>query len=102
MGNASLVDSVLIGGRVPPVLAEPGAISGWLKLDNGLSRVRLVQRAEATPEQVRKRIQALQANALEFKMREYFAKLGERYPVRILDPRLRDVVIPEPPSLDKP
>mgnify|MGYP003350772651 CR=1 FL=1 len=46
--------------------------------------------------------QALQANALEFKMREYFAKLGERYPVRILDPRLRDVVIPEPPSLDKP
>jgi parvulin-like peptidyl-prolyl isomerase len=97
LGRSSQVDSLLFGRSRPAVL-EPGQISDWIDLGTGIARVRLVERLTPPASQVTARVESQRRASLERAMRGYFDGLRKRHPVRILDARLRDVNLPEPPG----
>jgi hypothetical protein len=59
-------------------------------------RFRLDQRTNPEASAVTARVQSAQRAALDRKLQSYFTDLKRRYPVKILDPALRDVGLPEP------
>jgi hypothetical protein len=98
MSGSEILDSLVIGRSKPPVLA-PGKVSGWVEFPNGFSRLRLVERIEPGTEQVAVRVENDRAAAIERGLSGYYAELRKRYPVSILDPRMREmsVAAPAPP-----
>jgi hypothetical protein len=94
-GGASLIDSLAFGGSRPPAL-NPGQVSGWLPLSSAVARVRLDRRAAPDPAAVATRVEADRRKLLDQKLHGYFVDLKRRYPVKILDPGLKDVGLPEP------
>jgi parvulin-like peptidyl-prolyl isomerase len=96
MGGADRLDSLIFGGGRGPQLVD-GVASSWLELPNGLSRVRVLERAAPPADQVSERAVRIRAAELERGVRGYFEELKARYPVRILDAALRDTPLPEPP-----
>jgi len=94
-GGASLIDSLAFGGSRPPALS-PGQVSGWLPLSSAVARVRLDRRAAPDPAAVATRVEADRRKLLDQKLHGYFVDLKRRYPVKILDPGLKDVGLPEP------
>ncbi len=92
------LDSLVFGvGRTPAPL-QPGDVSRWLEFGSGSVRLRLNERIEPAPAEVDARLRSQRRAAVETSMREYFEGLKARFPVRILDPRLRDLTPPAPPS----
>lgn len=75
----------------------PGVVSGWLRMENGAARVRLLERMDANPAQLAARVETEKRDAAERSMVKYFEGLKKRYPVKILDPALKDVALPPPP-----
>lgn len=97
MGGAAEFDSLVFGsGRRPPVLA-PGDVSAWLTTGNGLSRFRLLARPEPAREIVERDAERMRREDLERNLIEYFAGLQQRFPVKILDSRMRSTIVPGPP-----
>ncbi len=97
LGTSARFDSLVFGtanGAPLPV----GKPSDWLPLASGLVRIRVVDRIPPPADQVTTRAQAIRAAELERRLRTYFAGLETRWPVKILDPRLRDVSLAEPPQ----
>ena len=101
LGGSATVDSLVFGGKFAPVLAV-GKLSGWLDLPNGSTRIRLAERVAPDAQQVEVRLQNLRAATIERGLREYFAGLEKRYPVRILDAKMRETAVPGPPPADTP
>jgi hypothetical protein len=103
MGGAEILDSLVIGGAKPPVLA-PGQASGWIDFPNGISRIRLAERQEPTADQVSVRVENDRAAAIERGLSGYYADLRKRYPVSILDAKMREmsVATPAPPPGRQP
>ncbi|HTR97576.1 MAG TPA: peptidyl-prolyl cis-trans isomerase [Candidatus Acidoferrales bacterium] len=96
LDGAALLDSLVFGLHDPPVLAV-GQVSDWVRFPNGWSRLRVVSRQTAPPDQIATRAGAIRAARLESGLSAYFNELEKRYPVRILDPKLRDVSLAQPP-----
>jgi hypothetical protein len=101
MAGAALLDSVAFGSASTPPLPE-GQLSGWLNLPGGWARVRVAERLEPTPQQLSARMNAEAAGALERKQVTYFTDLKRRWPVNILDPKMRGVALAEPPPVGTP
>jgi hypothetical protein len=96
LGNVTpLVDSLAFGDRRPAGLAV-GQRTGWIPTVPAMVRFRLDQRTNPEASAVTARVQSAQRAALDRKLQSYFTDLKRRYPVKILDPALRDVGLPEP------
>lgn len=96
MGTSAQFDSLTFGTATggPLPLNQP---SGWLTMPNGLARIRVADRIPPPAEQLAVRAAGMRSAEFERRLRSYFADLAKRYPVQILDPRLRDVALAEPP-----
>jgi hypothetical protein len=101
LGGAQIVDSLVFGGLRAPAL-EPGQTSDWVELPKGLARIRLNERARPTASELASRMETERGMALDRALLDFFEDLKRRFPVRILDPRLRDVVLPAPPEPSSP
>lgn len=88
LGGASVLDSLVFGGDRAPAL-EPGQTSGWVDFPGGLARVRFDSRVEPTREQLMGRMNTERDAAIERGLIGYFEGLKKRWPVRILDPKMR-------------
>ena len=97
LGGEAQADSLVFGIGRPPALAQ-GHVSGWLELPLAAVRLRLDRQAGPSASAVGARVQSLRRAALDRKLQGYFQELKRRYPVKILDPGLRDVGLPEPPA----
>jgi hypothetical protein len=97
LGGEATTDSVVFGThRDPPRLRE-GEVTGWLDLPGGLARLRLLQRIPPDPARLSTQVETDRRLQLERRMYGLCEDLKERYPVRILDPALRDTPAPVPP-----
>ncbi len=97
LGGSERVDSLLFGtARTPEITA--GTTSGWLTLPNGLARLRVLARSDPSADQLASRAEKLRREELERRLSTYFEDLKRRYPVRILDARLRELDVPRPPD----
>ncbi len=97
LGGAAVLDSLLFEGPGHQALAV-GAESGWARFPGGAARVRLLARTEPSREQMLARIENERAAAIERRMQVYFAGLKDRWPVRILDARMRSVAAAQAPQ----
>lgn len=99
LGGGAVLDSLV---REAPgrTALRPGQVSGWLALQGGVSRVRLLSRSEPSREQVLARMENERAAAVERGLIGYFEGLRRRWPVRILDARMREVLPAQPPPPD--
>ena len=97
MGGSERVDSLLFGTARTPEIAA-GTTSGWLTLPNGLARLRVLARSDPSADQLASRAEKLRREELERRLSTYFEDLKRRYPVRILDARLRELDVPRPPD----
>lgn len=99
LGGGPALDSLVreAPGRRP---LQPGGVSGWLALPGGAARVRLVSRSEPSREQLLARMENDRAAAVERGLIAYFEGLRKRWPVRILDARMREVMPAQPPPPD--
>jgi parvulin-like peptidyl-prolyl isomerase len=94
------LDSLVFGrGRIPAVL-QVGSMSGWIRFPLGFAQLRVTAREAPNPEQLAARIENERRLERERSLRAYYDKLRERYPVRILDAKLRAVAIPTMPPLE--
>ena len=90
-GTSEEIDSLLFGGRRgEPGLAQ-GQESGWLHSPTGIARLRVVSRAAPLASQIADRAEQVRKTAVEQKLSSYLDDLKSRYPVVILDRRLRDL-----------
>ena len=92
---AQQLDSLAFGDGHPAALA-PGQVSGWLGLPLAMVRVRLDQRTMPSASELATRVEASRRAAMDRKLYGYFQDLKRRYPVKILEPSLRDIGLPEP------
>jgi len=95
LGGAVQIDSLTFGDGRPAALA-PGQVSGWLALAPAVARVRLDQRNSPDASALATRVESERRTALDTRLHGYFQELKRRYPVKILDPGLKDVGLPEP------
>jgi hypothetical protein len=100
VGQRSL-DSLVFGRSKSGKTLAPGAVSGWIAMENGAVRIRLVERMEPNPAQLAARVETETRDAAERSMSKYFEGLKKRYPVKILDPALKDVALPAPPPAEQ-
>lgn len=96
MGGGATLDS-LVFDRARPAALAAGGESGWVEFPNGWSRVRLLGRSEPPREQLLARLENERAAAVERGLVAYFDGLKKRWPVRILDPKMRGVAVAQPP-----
>ncbi len=96
LGGGAVLDSLIFGSSKPPVL-QPGQVTDWIKLASGVARVRLERRLPPVATQLASRMENDRRARIDRQLFAYFEGLKRRYPVRILDPVLRDVALPEPP-----
>jgi parvulin-like peptidyl-prolyl isomerase len=101
MGGGSTLDSMVVGGARSAVLGV-GSESGWVEFPNGWSRLRLVNRQQPSAEQLAVRMENDRAAAIERGMLDYFGDLRRRYPVNILDPKMREMATAGPPPASTP
>jgi hypothetical protein len=94
-GGERMIDSLAFGGRQPAAL-QPGQVSGWQSFPAAMVRIRLDKRAAPDPAAVASRVDSDRRQAMDQKLHAYFEELKRRYPVKIIDPGLRDVGLPEP------
>lgn len=89
-----VVDSLLFSDRA----LAPGATSAWIDRTEVVFMLKLVERLAPHPNEVANRVEMERRMAFERGMYEYYEGLKRRYPVRILDPEMRDVALPAPPE----
>lgn len=97
MGNYAIFDSLAFGTSKSPAL-ETGQVSGWVQFPNGLVRMRIAERIAPGPQQLAERAANIRAAEAEEGMRGYFEELKKRYPVKILEARMREMQLASPPT----
>lgn len=95
IGGGEALDSLLFG-RGGRAAMKPGETSDWIDVPSGVLRVRYNQRVSVNPTQLASRIEGEREAVLNERRWEYFEGLKKRFPVRILDPALREVQLPPP------
>ncbi len=91
------LDSLVFGKDERPAPLAVGATSGWVRWNDGMARVRLVERREPPRDRVMARVEELRRAAVDRRMAAWFDELKARYPVRILDRVIGAIPLPEPP-----
>jgi parvulin-like peptidyl-prolyl isomerase len=98
MGSPDVTDSLVFGsGTASPVLAA-GQTSEWVETGGGWCRVRVLKRTEPDPSRLAAQLEGDRRLQFERKLYVYFEDLKKRYPVKILDTKLRDTPLPPPPA----
>jgi len=98
LGGSEIADSLLFGSpRHPPVLSA-GQTSGWVALPGGLARIRLLGRGAPDASRITAVAENERRIQVEQKLEVFFDGLKKRYPIEILDDRLRDTPLPPPPT----
>jgi parvulin-like peptidyl-prolyl isomerase len=94
------LDSLLLGGRALEPGLPLGQVSGWLPRATGRARVRVESRTLPAAQMVAERAEQMRAAVVQEKLSAYFDGLKARYPVVILDRRLRNtpLVAGPPPA----
>jgi hypothetical protein len=67
-----------------------------VEFPNGSAKVRLVSRSDPPREAVQARMENERSAVTERGLIAYFDRLKKRWPVRILDPKMRDVIPAQP------
>lgn len=98
LGGADVVDSLVFGSDDHPVVPE-GAVSGWVELPRGDVRIRVTQRKRPSHSLLAIRTRRDLQLATQRAMEQVFDRLKRRFPVRILDARLREL---KPPAIPEP
>jgi hypothetical protein len=97
LGTTDL-DSLMFGrGNKPPALAT-GVMSDWIPFSFGMARMRVTDRQGPDPEQLEARIESARRSETERNLQAYYQGLKTRYPVKILDVKLRSVTLPQVPA----
>lgn len=98
LGGGPLLDSLLTGspGHKP---LQPGQETKWVEFPNGWARIRLVARSDAPREAVQARLENERSAATERGLIAYFERLKKRWPVRILDQKMREVIPAQPAAV---
>jgi parvulin-like peptidyl-prolyl isomerase len=97
IGTSGVVDTLLFGTDGSNGLS-PGTLSDWITLAAGTLRVRMreIRPPDAAP--LSARVESERRATTERALVGYFEELKKRYPVRIQDRTLRDVMLPTPPT----
>jgi parvulin-like peptidyl-prolyl isomerase len=97
LGKSSVLDSLVFGTLNSGPVLKDGQLTPWLDLVSGAARVRVAKRKPPTADRLSVQIENDRRVTFERKLYVYFQELGKRYPVKILDPVLRDTPLPPPP-----
>ena len=96
IGTSGRVDTLVFGTKEDDGL-PPGQLSGWIPLLGGVMRLRVTELRPPDANAVTARAQNQGRVETERALSAYFEGLKKRYPVKILDRKLRDVILPQPP-----
>jgi len=96
IGAVASMDTLLFGRTGSDGLA-PGRVSDWITLPAGITRVRLLEVHSPDASALTTRVESERRVETERALLGYFDELKQRYPVKILDRKLRDVALPQPP-----
>ena len=77
-----------------------GEDSHWIVFPARQARLRVIERPDPNPGQLAARVESLRKLAEARALDDYFARLKQRFPVRILDAEMREVVLPPIPEDD--
>lgn len=97
LGGGPLLDSLLTGSPGHKAL-QPGEESRFVEFPNGWAKIRFVSRSAPAREAVQARMENERSAATERGLIAYFDRLKQRWPVRILDPKMRDLNPAQPAS----
>jgi parvulin-like peptidyl-prolyl isomerase len=98
VGVHDAIDSLAFGTPKSPPLPLK-TLSGWLDLTDVLARVRIEGRHEPSATEVERQIGQDRGLVLEYRMQDEVKAMKQRFPVRVVDPRLRDVKLPPLPPM---
>jgi parvulin-like peptidyl-prolyl isomerase len=97
IGSGGRVDTLVFGRNGDD--GEPvGQLSDWITLPAGATRVRTVAIRAPEPNALTTRLENDSRMETDKALTGYFEELKKRYPVKILDRKLRDVMLPQPAS----
>lgn len=96
IGTGGPVDTLLFGLHGNDGL-PPGRLSDWITLPLGITRLRAGEARPPDTNTLTTRVESERRVGTERALVGYFDELKRRYPVRILDRKLRDVPLPQPP-----
>jgi hypothetical protein len=98
LGGGALLDSLLLGTESQPAVLAPGQVSPWLEVPDGQFKLRFIGRQEPTAAQLSSRVENDRRTTYERKLFAWYDGLKGRYHVKILDPALAAIPLPEPPG----
>lgn len=98
LGASDVADSLIFGTHTHEPVLKVGQLSDWIELPGGVARVRILSRGAADATRVAATVESERRIQVEHKLDAYFDGLKKRYPVKILDERLRDTPLPPPPA----
>lgn len=96
LGASERVDSVVFGAPGAAGLSA-GKLSGWLPLSDFSVRVRVNSRGTPSAAEVEQQMGPIRGLAIEYGLRDELKELRRQFPVRIVDPVLREVALPPLP-----
>lgn len=96
IGKSGVLDTLLFGLEGADGLA-PGVLSDWITLPTGILRLRTSEIHRPDPAALTTRVESERRMETERTLGAYFEELKKLYPVRILDPGLRNMALPAPP-----
>lgn len=96
LGASDLVDSVVFGLPGTPGLAA-GSLSGWVPLSDFSARLRVNRHGTPSAAEVEQQMGPIRGLEIEYGLRDELKELKRQFPVRIVDPVLREVSLPPLP-----
>jgi parvulin-like peptidyl-prolyl isomerase len=99
--SRAMLDSLANGAHGGPALST-GQVSGWRLLPGNYVKVRMLEKKPPDPAMLSQRLDAERRAAVDRALRPKFDEMSKRYGVRILDPKLAEVALPEPPPGPSP
>jgi hypothetical protein len=95
LGRLDLDSLINVSG---PGALRPGVMSSWVQFPFGAARIRVAETEAPNPEQLAARIETERRTETERNLEKFYSSLKTRYPVKILDPDLNAIVLPEVPG----
>lgn len=96
-GASEQVDSVVFGSALHPALPA-GSLSPWVTLQDVTARLRVNSRTAPSAADVEQQMGPIRGLAIEYGLRDELKELKRQFPVRIVDPVLREVTLPPLPA----
>jgi parvulin-like peptidyl-prolyl isomerase len=96
LGRSVVMDSLVFGTSSTGPVLKPGQTGPWVELASAVTRPRVSVRKAPEPDRLAAQIENDRKVAYERKLYDYFEGLKGRYPVKIMDPVLRDTPVAPP------